>query len=221
MAKDRSRLESIRGVQISHHCGVEVPDYPRIEKVVHNLRHLPPGKLLDVGYSEGGFADYLSKSEWECTGLDLNAHSRRRIKTIECDLNEGFPVESEAFDVVTAGEVIEHMLDEGAFLDECHRVLKKGGTLVITTPNLAYSLNRLRVLFGKTPLFVYDPNHYHFHTRRTLVRLMEEHRFRVEKVLASHVLYSRRRHFTGQVFEVLGDIFPTFGAHLIAFAARV
>ena len=44
---------------------------------------------------------------------------------------------------------------------------------------------------------------------------------RIEKVLASHVLYSRRRHFTGQVFEVLGDIFPTFGAHLIAFAVKV
>ena len=221
MVKEGSRLESARDVQICHHCGVEVPDYPRIEKVVHNLRHLPLGKLLDVGYSSGGFADYLSKSGWYCTGLDLNAHSQPSIKSIACDLNEGFPVESGAFDVVTAGEVIEHMLDEGAFLDECHRVLKKGGTLVVTTPNLAYSLNRLRVLFGKTPLFVYAPYHYHFHTRRTLVHLMEEHRFRVEKVLASHVLYSRRRHFTGRVFEVLGDIFPTFRAHLIAFAVKV
>ena len=157
MVKEAGGLESIKDVQISHHCGVRVPDYPRIEKVVHNLRHLPPGKLLDVGYAEGGFADYLSKRGWNCTGLDLNAHSHPRIKTIECDLNEGFPVESEAFDVVTAGEVIEHMLDEGAFLRECHRALKKGGTLVVTTPNLAYSLNRLRVLFGMTPLFVYAP----------------------------------------------------------------
>lgn len=127
MVKEGSRLESMRGVQISHHCGVGVPDYPRIEKVMHNLRHLPSGKLLDVGYSEGGFADYLAKSGWECTGLDLNGHSHPHIKTIECDLNEGFPVDSEAYDLITAGEVIEHMLDEGAFLDECHRVLKKGG----------------------------------------------------------------------------------------------
>ena len=220
MVKEGSRLESARDVQISHHCGVEVPDYPRIEKVVHNLRHLPPGKLLDVGYSSGGFADYLSKSGWYCTGLDLSAHPHPRIKTIQCDLNEGFPVESGAFDVVTAGEVIEHMLDEGAFLDECHRVLKKGGTLVVTTPNLAYSLNRLRVFFGMTPLFVYAPYHYHFHTSQTLVRLLEEHAFRIEKILSSHVLYSRRRHFTGKVFEFLGDIFPTFGAHLIAFAVK-
>src|SRR5437879_8231333 len=168
--KEDNRLghNVIRSVQIVHHQGVEVPDFPRIEKVVHNLRHLPPGKLLDVGYSEGGFADYLSKSEWECTGLDLTAHSHPRIKTIGCDLNEGFPVESEAFDVVTAGEVIEHMLDEGAFLDECHRVLKKGGTLVVTTPNLADSVNRLRDLFVRPPLFLYDPTHYHFITRQHL-----------------------------------------------------
>src|SRR5712692_3149384 len=130
--KDLKVIEHIRNVQITHHAEVEVPDFPRIEKVVHNLRHLPSGKLLDVGYSEGGFADYLLKKGWDCTGLDLNAHSHPRVKTIECDLNEGFPVESNTYDLVTAGEVIEHMLDERAFLVECHRVLKKGGTLVVT-----------------------------------------------------------------------------------------
>ncbi|MDE2059877.1 MAG: class I SAM-dependent methyltransferase [candidate division NC10 bacterium] len=216
----QSGVKQIRAVQIAHHAGIEVPDFPRIEKVVRNLRHLPSGKHLEVGYSKGGFADSLSKIGWDCTGLDLNAHDQAVIKTIECDLNEGFPVEAEEFDLVTAGEVIEHMLDEGAFLDECRRVLRKGGTLVVTTPNLSYSLNRLRVLIGKTPLFVYAPYHYHFHTRQTLVGLMEKHEFSVTKVLSSHVLYSRRMHWTGRLFEFLGDVFPTLGAHLIVFAVK-
>lgn len=137
-----------------------------------------------------------------------------------CDLNKWFPVESATFDAVTADEVIEHMLDEGAFLGECRCVLRKGGTLVVTTPNLAYSLNRLRVLIGKTPLFVYAPYHYHFHTRQTLVSLLQEHNFSVVKVLSSHLLYSRRLHWTGRLFEFLGDILPTFGAHLIVFATK-
>jgi len=149
---DHAELERIRDIQIAHHAEVAVPDFPRIEKVVRNLRHLPPGKQLEVGYSKGGFSDYLSQMGWDCTGLDLNMRHHPSIKTIVCDLNDGFPVESEEFDLITAGEVIEHMLDEGAFLEECHRVLKKGGMLVVTTPNLAYSLNRLRILIGKTPL---------------------------------------------------------------------
>lgn len=210
----------VRAVQIAHHAGIEVPDPPRIEKVVRRLRHVSPGKQLEVGYSKGGFSDYLSQMGWDGTALDLNTHKHPAIKTIECDLNEGFPVESDQFDVVTAGEVIEHMMDEGIFLDECHRVLKKGGTLVVTTPNLAYSLNRLRIFIGKTPLFVYAPYHYHFHTRQTLVSLLQEHNFSVVKVLSSHLLYSRRLHWTGRLFEFLGDVLPTFGAHLIVFATK-
>src|SRR5437867_9831377 len=47
----------IKQLQIAHHAQVEVPDYPRIQKVVRNLRHLAPGMHLDVGYSKGGFAE--------------------------------------------------------------------------------------------------------------------------------------------------------------------
>src|SRR2546422_10306211 len=43
MVKEGSGVRAIRETQISHHRGIGVPDYPRIEKVVHNLRHLPPG----------------------------------------------------------------------------------------------------------------------------------------------------------------------------------
>jgi len=152
--------------------------------------------------------------------LDLLKHKVPKIKIIQCDLNFGFPIASQTFDVVTAGEVIEHMIDEGAFLQECHRVLKKGGTLVLTTPNLGFSFNRLLVLMGRTPMFVYTPYHYHFHTRKTITQLVEEHGFHIDNVISSHVLYSRRRHFTGRIFEWLGDIFPTFGAHLILFARK-
>lgn len=214
-------LKRIRDIQVAHHAEVEVPDFPRIEKVVKVLCQRPSGKLLDVGYSQGSFADYMSEHGWECIGLDLNKHKDAKIRTIECDLNLGFPVETETFDALTAGEVIEHMIDEESFLLECHRVLKKWGTLVLTTPNLAFSLNRLRVFMGSTPLFVYAPYHYHFHTRETITRLVKERGFDVEKVISSHVLYSRRKHATGLIFEWLGDLFPTFGAHLIIFAQKV
>lgn len=213
-------LERVRTIQIAHHANVEVPDFPRIEKVLKVLCRRPPGKVLDVGYSKGSFADYLAERGWDCTAINLDGDGDPRIKLILCDLNEGFPVESEVFDAVTAGEVIEHMIDEAAFLQECHRVLKKDGTLVLTTPNLAFSLNRLLVLVGRTPLFVYAPYHYHFHTRKTITELVESQGFHVEKVVGSHVLYSRRRHMSGRIFEWLGDLFPTFGAHLIVFAQK-
>ena len=213
-------LEHVRKTQRDHHADVEVPDFPRIEKVAKFFLQHPPGKLLDVGHSRGSFGDELSRKGWECIGLDLASPKNSKIRTVRCDLNEGFPIDSEAFDVVTAGEVIEHMLNEELFLQECRRVLKKDGVLVLTTPNLAFSLNRVLVLIGRTPLFVTAPYHYHFHTRSTLKRMVERCGFQVVRIVSSHVLYSRRRHFTGKFFEWLGDLFPTFGAHLILFAKK-
>lgn len=220
MVSQDQRLKRNKEVQILHHRGVEVPDYPRIEKIVKVLCKMLPGKILDIGYSKGSFADYLSEIGWECTGVDLNEHKHPKINIIQGDINEGFPLESEKFDVVTAGEVIEHVIDESVFLKECNRVLKKDGLLVITTPNLCFWINRLLILFGRIPLFVYAPYHYHFHTKDTIINLIGENAFEVIAVKSSHVLYSRRRHFTGVLFEWLGDIFPTFGAHLIVFARK-
>ena len=213
-------VANLHDVQIVHHAEQPVPDYPRIEKVVRTLAKTPPGRLLDVGYSDAGFADSLVRVGWNCTGLDINKREHPQIKTLQCDLNEGFPVEDGGYDLVTAGEVIEHMIDESAFLQECHRVLKTNGQLVLTTPNLSYLVNRFLVFAGKTPMFVYEPYHYHFHTRRTIVRLIEAQGFQVEHVSASHVLYSRRFHWTGWMFEKLADWFPSFGAHLIIYARR-
>ena len=217
---NKNGLERLRAIQRVHHADVEVPDFPRIQKVTRLLSSQPPEKMLDVGYAKGSFADSLIERGWKCTGLDLNPPESAGIRVIQCDLNQGFPVQSEAFDLVTAGEVIEHMFDEGMFLQECHRVLKKRGTLILTTPNLAFLVNRLLLVIGRSPLFVTAPYHYHFHTLRTLRELVEGSEFRVERVLSSHVLYSRRRHWSGWLFEQLGDLFPTLGAHLILIARR-
>lgn len=207
-------------VQVAHHAGLEVPDYPRIEKVVKPLLKLAPGRLLEVGYSRGGFADNLVTAGWECTGLDINERQHPKIKIMQCDLNEGFPVENESFDVIAAGEIIEHMVDETAFLRECHRTLKPSGLLVLTTPNLSFLPNRFIVFMGGVPKFVYEPYHYHFHTKRTLTQLLSSTGFCAERIMASHILYSRRRHWTGRIFELFADWFPTIGAHLIIFARR-
>ena len=209
-----------RRVQVAHFGGAEVVDYPRIEKVVSFLRRRTAGSLLDIGYLKGSFADYMADYGWECLGVDLAPPGGSKVGTVRCDLNEGLPIATGKFDAVTAGEVIEHMFDDGGFLDECNRVLKKGGTLALTTPNLTFGVNRLLVLVGRMPMFTYAPYHYQMYTRNTLVKLVEGHGFEVEKVVSSHMLYSRRRHFTGRLFELLGDWFPTFGAHLVLFARK-
>jgi SAM-dependent methyltransferase len=65
----------------------------------------------------------------------------------------GLPFRSEAFDVVLMSEVIEHLVDPDLVLDEVRRVLAPGGTLLLSTPNLAAWFNRVLLLLGVQPVF--------------------------------------------------------------------
>ena len=63
--------------------------------------------------------------------------------------------------------------------------------------------------------------HYHFYSRRVLTDLLEECGLEVLGVTSSHVLFSSRRNaIVGRLFERVGDLAPTLGAHLIVFAEK-
>jgi len=94
-----------------------------------------------------------------CADIDESFLERCREKGFEImrvDLNaETLPLESGTVDLVTAFEVVEHLWDKDNMLKEVYRVLKQGGLLILSTPNLAAWANRLLLLVGKTP-FYYD-----------------------------------------------------------------
>jgi SAM-dependent methyltransferase len=97
-----------------------------------------------------------------------------------------FPFDSHAFDVVLFCEILEHLLmDPLKVLRQIHRVLKPGGTLVLTTPNVARLDNLLSMVNGAN---IYDPysgfgpygRHNREYTRHELHRLLEFAGFDVE-----------------------------------------
>ena len=90
-----------------------------------------------------------------------------------------FPFESDSFDVVLFCEVIEHLLmDPVVALREIKRVLRPGGSLVVSTPNVARLENMARLAAGAN---LYDPysgygpygRHNREYTRHELVKLLE------------------------------------------------
>ncbi len=170
---------------------------------------------------KGGVADLFSKEGAECWGIDINPRNIPGVNIIQSDLNSEFPDFGRAFDVIFGGEVTEHLFDDAKFIRRCNKILEPGGLLIITVPNLAFSVNRLLMLFGKMPKFVYMPCHYHIYTKETLRSLIEKEGFKVLEISSSHILFSTRRNKFGRIFEILGDVFPSFGAHLIVFAKKV
>jgi SAM-dependent methyltransferase len=154
---------------IDYYTNPEWPDAPQERQVVA-IDLLSPaigqseGRILDLGCGNGLFlaeldrrAD-LSARGWELHGVDYSpavlADARRRPYTFDqCNLEEGIPYPGNSFDVVTAGEVIEHVYDPDRLLREAHRVLHPGGWLLLTTPNLQAWYNRALFAAGIQPLF--------------------------------------------------------------------
>lgn len=209
----------------------EVPDAGRIRKVHRWLTghgfldaEERPRAVLEIGYARGGLLDLLDPADrYERVALDV--HQRQvepGITFIRHDCNDDFDfADGRTFDVVFAGEVIEHIFDDGRFLEQVRGILAPGGILALTTPNLFFLPSRLAFPFGRMPFFASAPYHYHYYSRRTLTDLLTERGYDVRHVTSSHILVSTRRHkLLGALCERLGDAFPTFGAHLIAFATK-
>ena len=115
----------------------------------------PGRRVLDVGCRAGALTRaYLEGNE--VVGVDVDREAlaeaaKLGIETVWADAQRRLPFDDESFDVVVAGEVLEHLAAPRAFLDEALRVLRPGGTLVGSVPNAFRLKNRLRFLLGRTP----------------------------------------------------------------------
>jgi 2-polyprenyl-3-methyl-5-hydroxy-6-metoxy-1,4-benzoquinol methylase len=117
-------------------------------------------KFLDIGSGVGFFMKKLSqiKPKFDMHGVDYSSYNLKKAKKLpftfrQCNIEEGIPYKDKTFDVVYAGELIEHLVNPDFFVQECARLIKKGGHVIITTPNLCAWYNRILVAVGNMPMF--------------------------------------------------------------------
>lgn len=163
----------------------------REEKLITLLgKDIQDKAILDIGCSTGYFGAQLMKKGAKVTGIDISTKAIKEAKKVlteakVVDLNEGkLPFKNKVFDSIIASELLEHLFQPINILKEAHRILKDGGELIISTPNLLYWGNRLKFMKGE---FVYqksgvfDEGHIHFYTHQTLKKDLTEAGFKIAK----------------------------------------
>jgi SAM-dependent methyltransferase len=96
------------------------------------------GSYLDYGCGRGEMLRRVSPRAVRACGVDVDPEVLRSIPGVEtCVIREGdpLPFPNESFDVIKCLEVIEHVADERRTFRELARVLRPGGTLILTTPH--------------------------------------------------------------------------------------
>jgi ubiquinone/menaquinone biosynthesis C-methylase UbiE len=179
-------------------------------------------KVLDIGCGDGLFlqelADHVSDKRLDLHGVDYSKYKVQQAKKLHsgmtfapCNLEEGIPYPDKSFDVVYSGEVIEHLYNPDLMIEECYRVLKKGGTLIISTPNFHAWYNRVLFFFGVQPIF------YETSTKSAKIGAGPMKRLKTQTVPVGHIrLFNKHAlrdmleaegfivsHFIGSVFHAL------------------
>ncbi len=139
----------------------------------------PPSRVLDIGCSSGLLSEYVRDRGHHVTGVDVVEVPgvRDRMDTfIRADLSRGIPAETgSGFDVIIAGDIIEHLPRPSETLREIRGLLRPGGQVLLSVPNFGHWYPRARVftgLFGYDRRGILDDTHLRFFTRRILRRLV-------------------------------------------------
>jgi SAM-dependent methyltransferase len=145
---------------------IERPD-ARLSRIIGLVDELRPTALLDLGCGSGYLLDQLSlRVDAQLTGVDVyDEQPGSRWNYRAADLTAGVPFADGSFDVVVAGEIIEHVPDPDALLREIRRVLRPGGHVVLSTPNVVSWANRVLVPLGVQPLFTETSSEMHLGRR--------------------------------------------------------
>lgn len=184
------------------------------DKIIELLDEESRGSILDAPAGEGRLSYLLQKMGFKVTAGDIDASVFKipdmRFKLL--DLNNTLPFEPATFDYVTCIEGIEHIENSFHLLRELARILKIGGKLILSTPNILSIHSRLRFLlqghfafFGG--YFSNENNFYTYHINPAgfpqLQMALYKSGFIIEKIASNRSIYEGKPLLLNLIIKIL------------------
>jgi len=188
----RDTIESYGDEKVKHTFYLEF--HRRLLTLQLIREYCQEGKVVvDLGASPFIMSCALKLMGYEVIAYDydpqqyLNIAEAFNVKVFKCDLErDSLNMPSESVDCVVLSEVIEHLNPyyvSHAFA-EVNRILKDGGVLIITTPNIASLFRRIKLLLGMQLQYRL---HVHEYTKGEVERLLIDHGFKIVKSFYTEV----------------------------------
>lgn len=168
--------------------------FSRARREVLPLLPAAPGRYLEIGCGTGATLAFLREQgrvAW-CAGVEYDAEAARQaaghVDLLRTGDVEGMdlPVEPGSIDVVLCLDVLEHLRDPWAMLGRVRPLLRPGGTLVVSLPNIRNYKVLARLAFADrfdyADAGILDRTHLRFFTRSTAAEMLRGQGFTVDAV---------------------------------------
>jgi SAM-dependent methyltransferase len=145
------------------------------------------GKLIDIGCGDMPYKDLILDKVTQYDTLDIE----RRVAEVKfvCDIQNMDIISDNSYDSAVCLEVLEHVQNPFQAIAEVHRILKKGGMLILSVPHLS----RLHE----------EPNDFFRYTKYGIQFLLEDAGFKVLKITERAGIFSFLGHQFSTVFVCL------------------
>jgi 2-polyprenyl-3-methyl-5-hydroxy-6-metoxy-1,4-benzoquinol methylase len=151
------------------------------------LKYVKGKKVLDMGVGDIGHRflhKFVSSQAKKAKGIELSKERADNLRKMGYDVEVGnaetFKI-NDKFDVIIAGDLIEHLNNPGLMLDSVKKHLRENGLFVFNTPNI-YSINfLLRGLFNGGEVKQFNEHSLGF-TEQLIRELLQRHGFEVKEI---------------------------------------